>query len=838
MEKDFRLAKKIVWAISAILAVFPIMQIVRIQSEAASSLMWGLSLSRLILVFGIFLAGLVFGGMAVFGNRLEEKFPWLAASTAEIISNRFSYIFIGAVFFLWLGFGAHAFEDWQEFYTRLRPVIQYFAIILSLWTFHFFIIGKNMVKSPQKSGIFGWGQFFSVLLIFIAFLMVWGFIGITRIGITPGYPYWGEAGTILFGYQFVLSLVTAFLITTIFKKLFNNHSVRFDVVVFLLLWMGAGVLWNLTDVGHNFFAPRAFGQPYFPYSDAATYDVNAYSILIGKGISFAQYTYRPMYIAFLALLHLFSGPDFSILVGIQVAILALIVPGLYLVGREVHSRTLGFLVAFMGLVSQLNSFVANEFVRVSNAKLLLTEFPTAVILVYTAFFFISGIKKESQKRVVIAFGLLAVGFLIRLHVAVVMVALLVILFAIYPKPKAQFRNAVSLLGVTFMIVFPWMLRNYVAVGSFSLDPGRFNLLLDERWKLDQEGLEGNLFDLSNSSKIYKPASLAVEASVDEIQVGIDSLKEMLAHFLHNEVMSVMGLPDSIRFLTGRNYYQNEYNLTGQWAGEVSTTGKIYIAANLLILALGIWSAYQKGKFLGLVPLVIQLSYNGANALVRTSGWRYLTPTEWVMILYYGLGLLQLIILLRSLVIPAADTNQEEIPVRHQLAGFTIGNLLKGGAGFVLLSVIVSFGPLLVKDQFPPLSNPDRQAYVEEIANYSELTQEQLETFLSSKQSVLLVGKVLYPRYYYPNDGIFHYRSEVVDYSRVEFTLISNASQKSRFAISRSRNDLEHEMDVVIVGCRSEGGYVDALLVYPLDGDANNVLLRSTGWDSACPLSAP
>ncbi|MCB2179918.1 hypothetical protein KQH54_02225 [bacterium] len=833
-----KLLKKYVYLATALLVIVPIQQIVSLQSEAASSLLWGLSVSRLILVFGLLLVGLVFLGMAVYGDRLMEKIPRLSEVSTNQVKARFSYIIIGAILLFWLGFGDHAFEDWQEFYIRLRPVIQYFAFVFSLWTIYYFVNRKRTVDSPNKTNSKIWREVFIPFGIFGLFLLVWGFIRGTGIGITPGYPYWGEAGTILFGYQFVLALVSAFLLTLIFRKLYKNHPKGFDAVVFVLLWVAAGVFWNLADIGHNFFAPQAFGQTYYPYSDAAIYDVNAYSILIGKGISFAQYTYRPMYIGFLALLHFFSGPDYGILVGIQVAILALFVPGLYLVGRELHSRTLGLLVAFMGGVAQLNSFVANEFVRVSNVKLLLTEFPTAVILVFTAFFFISGIKRESQKRVIIAFGLLAIGFLIRLHVAVVLVALLVVMYAIFPKMKVQLRNAVSILGITFLIVFPWMLRNYLAVGHFSLNPGRFTMLLDERWKDDQEGLEGNLFDFSITSKIYKPVLPSAQESNNDLAIGMDAIQEIIAHFFHNEVLSVMGLPDSFGFLTGRNYYQNEYFLTGQWDGELSNSGKVYVAANLLILSIGIWSAYRKEGFLGLAPLVIHLSYNGANALVRTSGWRYLTPTDWVMILYYGLGLLQIFLILRDFAVPTMDAEQKEAIIKPKMTGFKMGNMLMGGVGFVMLSAVVSFAPMLIPDQFPQVTGNERLSYLEEIADGSDISVEQMETFLSSDRAVLLVGKVLYPRYYYADEGIFHYRSEVVGYPRAEFTLIDDAARTVRLSISRSKNGLEQDMDVVILGCRSISGKIDAVIVYPMNGDGEDMMLRNTGWESTCPLPIP
>jgi hypothetical protein len=42
------------------------------------------------------------------------------------------------------------------------------------------------------------------------------------------------------------------------------------------------------------------------------------------------------------------------------------------------------------------------------------------------------------------------------------------------------------------------------------------------------------------------------------------------------------------------------------------------------------------------PLVINIGYSLGNGLVRNSGWRYNLPVDWVGILYYAIGLTQLI----------------------------------------------------------------------------------------------------------------------------------------------------------------------------------------------------
>ncbi len=837
MEKDISRYKKLIWGISAVLAFLPIYQIIQIQSEESASIIWGLSLSRLVLVMGVVMIGLVFGGMALFADRVEKRLPrWLSGKAVLTVWKNLT--FIGALLFLWLGFeGQHDFVDWQEFYLRLRPVFQYFGLILLLWAGFFYLQNRSATRLPART-IFEQLNLPLSLIIFGIFLLVWTFVRFTGIGITPGYPYWGEAGTIIWGYQVILSLIVTLLLSAFLKKFVDQNPKRFDVLAFALLWITTVVLWNTADMGHNFFAPRQFSQPYFPYSDAALYDVNAYSILIGKGISFAQYAYRPMYIGFLAVLHALSGPNYTVLVALQVAVLALFVPGLYLVGREIHSRNLGFAVAIMGIISQLNSFVANEFVRVSNPKLLLTEFPTTVILVYVAYFYIAGIKdQKTGKKWVVAFGLLSVAFLIRLHVAVIFAALLVLLFVIDRRIKIQVRNSFLVASIAVMFVLPWMVRNTIAVGAFSLDPGRFNLLMEDRWGDSEEGQVREPI-LEQSAKTFRSPLSLPDSIRGQALVGKESLMEMLAHFLHNEVLSVLDLPQSIRFLTLRSYYQTEYTLTKDWAGELSPLSTTYLVANLVILSVGIGTAYKKRGWLGLVPLVIHLSYNFANALVRTSGWRYLIPTEWVPMLYYVLGVFQIVWMLRARLFSADEVAEPETRIVSSIQPLDVTSWLRVGAGFVALSVFVSFAPGLIPDQIQPLAAQDRQTYIKEVAENSDISVKQINQLLSSEGGILQVGKVLYPRFYFPDQGIFHRRSEVVDYPRVEFTLINDWVYQVRVPIGLAQNFLAHEMNVLVIGCRGTGNRIEALVVLPLEESNSVVMMRNTEWTTSCPLPTP
>ena len=60
--------------------------------------------------------------------------------------------------------------------------------------------------------------------------------------------------------------------------------------------------------------------------------------------------------------------------------------------------------------------------------------------------------------------------------------------------------------------------------------------------------------------------------------------------------------------------------------------------NLIIIAFGISISQSKNKFAGWFPIVVLLAYSGGNALVRSSGWRFALPADWIILVYYSIAL--------------------------------------------------------------------------------------------------------------------------------------------------------------------------------------------------------
>ena len=135
-------------------------------------------------------------------------------------------------------------------------------------------------------------------------------IVVTGSGIEPDIVGWDGPGTPVQIIQvgLVWAAGTVFLIVeTWSQKWKNGYQRRLDLLVSVLLWGFAFVLWSQEPLTADYFAPapRAPNYEVYPYSDAALHDVNSQELLVGEG--FPGISRKPLYVLFLAILHNLGG---------------------------------------------------------------------------------------------------------------------------------------------------------------------------------------------------------------------------------------------------------------------------------------------------------------------------------------------------------------------------------------------------------------------------------------------------------------------------------------------------------------------------------------------------
>ena len=126
----------------------------------------------------------------------------------------------------------------------------------------------------------------------------------------------------------------------------------------------------------------------------------AQSLLIGHPYQ-GQIPTRPLYIFLLTVLHLLFGENYrNIIIG-QTFVLAFIPVIFYFLGKKLHSRVAGVIIALFFIFRELTTLLVSSNTRVSNTKTLLVDLPTLFLLILACYFAIRWLEQKDQKPVVV-----------------------------------------------------------------------------------------------------------------------------------------------------------------------------------------------------------------------------------------------------------------------------------------------------------------------------------------------------------------------------------------------------------------------------------------------------
>ncbi len=300
---------------------------------------------------------------------------------------------------------------------------------------------------------------------------MWGLIGVTRLGLKPDPLYWNQPGVPLLSGQVLLAwLVGVILILGGYSRrvtgwLSRLKVNRLDLIIFGAIWLAAAVLWTHVPFPGSFFAPGPYppNQQLYPFSDAAKYDTDAQYALLGLGMNDSNYTDKPLYSTFLLLLHVVFGQRYDWIVLAQVIILAIFPALLYLLGKALHSRVAGILVASLAIFQEMNSISASQLLLSSNTHLLLSEVPTAVGLALFTYLMVRWLTQAARRTVfpLLAGGVLGLCTLIRHNPWLLLVVVVGVSLVVYGRNRKQWFQAGALFALGMgLAIAPWMARSW------------------------------------------------------------------------------------------------------------------------------------------------------------------------------------------------------------------------------------------------------------------------------------------------------------------------------------------------------------------------------------------
>ncbi|HBY06614.1 MAG TPA: hypothetical protein DEH22_02045, partial [Chloroflexi bacterium] len=647
------------------------------------------------------------------------------------------------------------------------------------------------------------------------------------------------------------------LIVRGFAQLTPRAQTIMDILIFGLIWLLTIVLWQAQPLTPAYFAPQPVAPnfEYYPYSDAANYEVSAQELLIGLG--FGTDVRRPLYSLFLALAQLASGVGYAQILLWQIPLLALIPPFLYLLGKALHSRLTGGLIAGLALFHEVNAIRLSSIVNVSHAKLLMSDLPTALGVIAFSVVLIYWWQAPQRHRAypLLAGGILALTMLVRIQVVVLLPGVLLPMLITFWGRKRQFAAAslLMLLGMACALL-PWMWRGQQASGSLSFAEAAQESqigLIGVRYNLTPEAALGAPLPGETSNQ-YSQRMFA--SAADFIATHpVNALKFITAHFLHNLVSTLLTLPPTyasavpvtyLEITAARTWeqccsvqsYVRHLPYWGEWDGRLPGEALFPLIFNLLALAVGLGAAWKHNRGLGLLPLWISLIYALGNALVRSSGWRFNLPVDWVGLFYYGLGLVQIItwgaMFFANRLLP--DETQPKLTPTAQIS-FPWGQTLVLGGLLFLVSAAIPISEALIPARYPAgwlaqtLDDPLLQAQLNQ-AGISEA----LPDFAAQTGSELIYGRALYPRFYSAGQGIpgqAWFAFVPREYTRLGFYLVGPHSQNVVLPLGDAPANFPHAADVIVLGCLRDE-YLEAQLVI-LRGETDTVLFDSSQFDWGC-----
>lgn len=880
-------------------ALLGLTYLLTIPSDPKNSFAFGYSASRLVLI--VFFFAVVIGA-GIFALKSWRNLQWTQKIDALFFANsKIAAWALGISSAAFLVFGLfslmplYCFGHFAAYAERLRPAIV-FAVQLSFQTAVLILcrIGrlrwKLLAQEIRTHRLTLWiaaGCMFT-------FGALWIAVSRTGIGIRPmPQTNWYESGVPVLAIQVVMAALIAVAVTGLmiwlsgklykrqtFPKIGGIREAKTNILLSITIWALTAFLWCQAPLPpNNFFAPGPYppDNAYLPYSDAASFDMSAQYALFGKGIAGGNtYKGHSAYLGFLTFLHLLAGQDYSLLVTWQVVIFAIFPMIVFWIGKALRGRFLGLFMAGMVIMQELNAIASGGCLNLSHSKLLMTEFPTRIGLAALILLLILWLRKPDRNvaYALPAGGVLGILIMLRYNTLIMPFAVIAGTLIVYGKNwRMWLKSAVMLFVAMGIVISPWMWRSWQRSGNpFFFAPklvyrirAEFQEVPESMPTADDPISGVELEDefptpapeLENTAPSQPPEFTADAPPPPLAQINRDgNYYQISSHFVHNLITNLFILPTRPIFeflpdaIADGSLYESVpfwQNLYTGWLTDLSPIDLIGIIINLMLLSLGIGAAFRKWKWAGLIPLGVLLTYHLSTALVRDSGGRYIVPVDWIVLLYFALGLMQLahwgLVYLGFIKNPHKSAK----PVLSEAEVSASQTLSPHVALLLTLPFFIYTLSMIVLDQAMPqrytaLSKGEvierlTQAGVLDQTSFDAIT---LAQFLNHPDARAVYGLNLYPRFFAQNQGL--HRGIYLDhpFPRLAFTMITaSGPEYVLLPLDTSPQTFPHGTGVIVIGCQSVDRrglwYIDALLVASL-GEYPSIYTRAHAASLSCPLS--
>jgi hypothetical protein len=816
------------------------------SSEADLSIEKMLFLVAIMLVMLILLASAFYFLIRPHHARMAGDFIFKDAGKRKIFLRVAAIGFA----FCWVGYFSPSYlilQNLSGYLSWIKPLFSwaglYFASMI-------LAIRLGSDHRPADSGAVPHKVLFRAAVIaFLLFFIVFMFVMGTGLGISVQEDYWYGAGVPVLWIQISLAVLVAIVFSWLVSHVrFFKETARLDFLVFILLWMVTAYVWGQEPLQPSHFMPDTGVNALYPYSDSTLFDMGSQYALIGQGLFNGQYFDRSLYSVFLTYLHAFGGQNNETLMLLQAVVYAVFPSILYLLGRELHGRTLGISLGFVIMFRGVNSIFGASLIDLAGPKMMLTDFPTAIGISLIILFIIKWLNQPARiSNIVWAGCFIGLTMLLRTHVILLLPFIIAYKIIHFKNSRTLWiRGSIFLMLGMIVSTLPLDFQNQKkGVPVFYMYYSRIQEVLEARYRtLDDPNT--NLPDKRNMSSITERERLIVHR---HHETGYSSKIFTVAnHFLHNLAGSVLSLPASFVFDDFRHTVKESAPYWGKdWVGEgLGPDNYLLLFINLILISIGIGSIWEKRRLPGLFPLMIYFVYILSNSLALTSGGRYLTPVDWIIYVYYMLGLLEIVFWLLCQVGFDFKMSHRDLEAKSGfeiIPAISFRHIITTFAAVLMIGSVLPFTDALFPRRYPEESTKDVLLTLSEHRLLEEvnLTQDSVAEFLLTPNARLISGRLLYPRFYASGKGEpgLDYPYTALNYRRLAFMVIgplrSAASRGVILPIEDPQPDL-HASDVIVLGCDYDN-FMDAAVVFVLS-EPKRIYVRSTDFVLQCPLANP
>ena len=670
MKSLSRLALPSFFLLPALLGVVSIAQSLLIPADPKNASFLGFSTSRLLLLGLLLMGTLLVAALAGFAwmdpARTRSRVEQALKNRAVLLGIGLAGLLLLTVSYSLLALPERYLQGYAATLERARPLLTWLALV-SLQTVLGLLVWTGVQNAAEKSDpAVPYKRILCVGIIVLSVLVaLWLFIGVTRTGVWPGNGFWGKAGVPILWPQVALAFIVGLAVQFALIDKFNlsRQKLWLDIGLCVLIWLAAVLLWS-----NQSYLPGVFNTPphppnfqIYPASDSQNYDLAAESQLLGAQTNLALTIDKPVYILFLALLHLLAGSNYSNLYLLQVAVFAFIPVLGYLLGQELHGRQLGTMFGVLLILKEQNAIALTNIIQVSTSKMILSEPLTTLGILFFTLLLARWLKKPhlADARLWIAGGILGLTGLVRLNALTIFpLVILLVGLALKFNPKKWLLSAMFFTVFLVISIVPWSFESF----SLTHNPLAFieaktgGVILDNRYAPLVTGQTPNpaatpgkgAAATTTAPRTATPAaasggtqastgSAAGKSASPKLENYLVLGENITQHYLHNLISMLVMLPP-----TGGLYSLTDMAVhlpywTQHWDGTLQSDSYLILIMVLCFVSLGIGTAWTHSPAAGLAPLLVILGYDISAALSLTSGGRYMVPIDWGVLLYFSMG---------------------------------------------------------------------------------------------------------------------------------------------------------------------------------------------------------